>query len=63
MEDQPQFDRDVIDLASKWGGDRLINEPETPVHGDFWPGNFLVDTATGEGNGITIKHMSLWTGR
>ncbi|KAF8936067.1 hypothetical protein BGZ47_009665 [Haplosporangium gracile] len=57
MEDQPQLDRDVIDLASKWGGDRLMNEPETLVHGDFWPGNFLVDTATGEGNEITIKHM------
>ncbi|KAF9081666.1 hypothetical protein BGX29_004362, partial [Mortierella sp. GBA35] len=55
MEDLPQFDRDVIDLASKWGGDRLMNEPETLAHGDFWPGNFLVDTATGEGNEITIK--------
>ncbi|KAF9101760.1 hypothetical protein BGX27_011346 [Mortierella sp. AM989] len=57
MEDQPQFDRDVIDLASKWGGDRLMNEPETLAHGDFWPGNFLVDSATGEGNEITIKSM------
>ncbi|KAF9536448.1 hypothetical protein EC957_010930 [Mortierella hygrophila] len=57
MEDQPQFDRDVIDLASKWGGDRLMNEPETLAHGDFWPGNFLVDSATGEGNEITIKCM------
>ncbi|KAK3827163.1 MAG: kinase-like domain-containing protein [Linnemannia elongata] len=57
MEDQPQFDRDVIDLASKWGGDRLMNEPETLAHGDFWPGNFLVDSATGEGNEITIKRM------
>ncbi|KAF8988035.1 hypothetical protein BGZ52_001271 [Haplosporangium bisporale] len=57
MKDQPQFDRDVIDLASKWGGDRLMNEPETLAHGDFWPGNFLVDSATGEGNEITIKHM------
>ncbi|KAF9348303.1 hypothetical protein BGX34_002560 [Mortierella sp. NVP85] len=57
MDDQPQFDRDVIDLASKWGGDRLMNEPETLAHGDFWPGNFLVDTEIGEGNEITIKHM------
>ncbi|KAH7032030.1 kinase-like domain-containing protein [Linnemannia elongata] len=57
MEDQPQFDRDVIDLASKWGGDRLMNEPETLAHGDFWPGNFLVDSATGEGNEITIKSI------
>ncbi|KAF9908518.1 hypothetical protein BX616_000123 [Lobosporangium transversale] len=57
MEDQPQFDRDVIDLASKWGGDRLMNEPETLAHGDFWPGNFLIDIAPGEGNEITIKHM------
>ncbi|KAG0063213.1 hypothetical protein BGZ89_010058 [Linnemannia elongata] len=57
MEDQPQFDRDVIDLASKWGGDRLMNEPETLAHGDFWPGNFLVDSATGEGNEIAIKSI------
>ncbi|KAG0016236.1 hypothetical protein BGZ81_011324 [Podila clonocystis] len=57
MKDQPQFDRDVIDLASKWGGDRLMNEPETLAHGDFWPGNFLVDSATGEGNEITLKRM------
>ncbi|KAG0093340.1 hypothetical protein BGZ93_004494 [Podila epicladia] len=57
MVDQPQFDRDVINLASKWGGDRLMNEPETLAHGDFWPGNFLVDSATGEGNEITIKRM------
>ncbi|KAF9995007.1 hypothetical protein BGZ80_007631 [Entomortierella chlamydospora] len=57
MEDQPQFDQDVINLASKWGGDRLMNEPETLAHGDFWPGNFLIDTATGEGNEITIKHI------
>ncbi|KAF9271617.1 hypothetical protein BGZ88_005847 [Linnemannia elongata] len=57
MEDQPQFDRDVIDLASKWGGDRLMSEPETLAHGDFWPGNFLVDSATGEGNEITIKSI------
>ncbi|KAF9128071.1 hypothetical protein BG015_004402 [Linnemannia schmuckeri] len=57
MEDQPQFDRDVIDLASKWGGDRLMNEPETLAHGDFWPGNFLVDSAAAEGNEITIKCM------
>ena len=57
MEGQPQFDRDVIGLASKWGGDRLMNEPETLAHGDFWPGNFLVDTTTGEGNEIKIKHM------
>lgn len=57
MQDQPQFDRDVIDLASKWGGDRLMNEPETLAHGDFWPGNFLVDSATGEGNEIAIKSI------
>ncbi|KAF9969904.1 hypothetical protein BGZ73_007549 [Actinomortierella ambigua] len=57
MDDQPQFDRDVIHLASKWGGDRLMNEPETLAHGDFWPGNFLVDTTAGEGNELTIKHM------
>ncbi|KAK3823380.1 MAG: kinase-like domain-containing protein [Benniella sp.] len=57
MDDQPQFDRDVIDLASKWGGDRLMSEPETFAHGDFWPGNFLVDTEIGEGNDIAIKHM------
>ncbi|GJJ69673.1 hypothetical protein EMPS_02021 [Entomortierella parvispora] len=57
MQDQPQFDRDVIDLASKWGGDRLMNEPETLAHGDFWPGNFLVDSAVGAGNEITLKHI------
>ncbi|KAG0301579.1 hypothetical protein BGZ98_008211 [Dissophora globulifera] len=57
MKDQPQFDRDVLDLASKWGGDRMMNEPETFAHGDYWPGNFLVDTAAGEGNEITIKHI------
>ncbi|KAG0250835.1 hypothetical protein DFQ27_009173 [Actinomortierella ambigua] len=57
MEDQPQFDRDVIDQACKWGGDRLMNEPETLAHGDFWPGNFLVDSVPGEGDEITIKHI------
>ncbi|KAG0318790.1 hypothetical protein BGZ99_005457 [Dissophora globulifera] len=57
MKDQPQFDRDVLDLASKWGGDRMMYEPETFAHGDYWPGNFLVDTAAGEGNEITIKHI------
>ncbi|KAF9954499.1 hypothetical protein BGZ72_004554 [Mortierella alpina] len=57
MEDQPQSDRDVIDLAAKWGGDRLMNEPETLAHGDFWPGNFLVDTLTGAGDEITLQHI------
>ncbi|KAF9570079.1 Carboxy-terminal domain (CTD) phosphatase [Mortierella alpina] len=56
MEDQPQSDRDVIDLAGKWGGDRLMNEPETLAHGDFWPGNFLVDTVAGCDE-IAIKHI------
>ncbi|KAF9946652.1 Carboxy-terminal domain (CTD) phosphatase [Mortierella alpina] len=57
MADQPQSDRDVIELASQWGGDRLVNEPETLVHGDFWPGNFLIDTTTGEEDELTINHM------
>ncbi|KAF9280913.1 hypothetical protein BGZ68_006939 [Mortierella alpina] len=57
MKDQPEFDREVIELASKWGGDRLMNEPETLAHGDFWPGNFLIDTTPGEGNEVNIKHL------
>ncbi|KAF9426814.1 hypothetical protein BGZ94_005972 [Podila epigama] len=57
LQDLPQSDLDVVTLATNWGGNRLMNEPETLAHGDFWPGNMLIDTTTGEGNDISLKHL------
>ncbi|KAF9428437.1 Carboxy-terminal domain (CTD) phosphatase, partial [Podila epigama] len=59
LHDLSQSDQDVLNLAAKWGGDRLMNEPETLAHGDFWPGNMLVDTTTGKGDEILLKRMCI----
>ncbi|KAF9975828.1 hypothetical protein BGZ73_000369 [Actinomortierella ambigua] len=35
-------DKAIATAAAAWGGQRLMTEPETLAHGDFWPGNILV---------------------
>ncbi|KAG0020937.1 hypothetical protein BGZ81_009131 [Podila clonocystis] len=49
----PEEDVALVTKAAEWGGKRLMTEPETLAHGDFWPGNILVTTRTNEATGTT----------